>query len=188
MALEPKTISLTAEPDPELIDMTRRFWISAAFTLPLFLYAMLHMLPGHPLAGWLTPAAGNILQLLLATPVVLWGGWPFFQRAWFSMVTRNLNMFTLIGLGTGVAYGYSVIAALLPGIFPEAFRSPSGTVDVYFEASAVIVTLVLLGQMLELKARGRTSLALRALLELAPKQARRVRPDGSEEDIPLDGL
>ncbi len=188
MALEPKTISLTAEPDPELIDMTRRFWISAAFTLPLFLYAMLHMLPGNPLAGWLSPAAGNILQLLLATPVVLWGGWPFFQRAGFSIVTRNLNMFTLIGLGTGVAYGYSIIATLFPGIFPEAFRSPSGTVDVYFEAAAVIVTLVLLGQMLELKARGRTSLALRSLLELAPKQARRVRPDGSEEDVSLDGL
>ncbi|MFB3788516.1 MAG: heavy metal translocating P-type ATPase [bacterium] len=188
MALEPKTISLTDAADPELIDMIHRFWISAAFTLPLFLYAMLHMVTDHPLAGWLSPAAGIVLQLVLATPVVLWGGWPFFQRAWFSIVTRNLNMFTLIGLGTGVAYGYSVIAALVPGIFPDAFRSPSGTVDVYFEAAAVIVTLVLLGQMLELKARGRTSLALRALLELAPQQARRVRPDGSEEDVPLDAL
>ncbi|HXK92199.1 MAG TPA: heavy metal translocating P-type ATPase [bacterium] len=188
MALEPKTISLTTEADPEYIDMTRRFWLSAVFTFPLFLYAMLPMVPGQSLAGWLTPAAGNVWQLALATPVVLWGGKPFFERAWISIVTRNLNMFTLIGLGTGVAYGYSVIATLLPGIFPEAFHSHSGTVDVYFEAAAVIVSLVLLGQMLELKARSRTSRALRTLLELVPQQARRVRPDGTEEDVPLGAV
>lgn len=188
MALEPESISLDDEEDEELIMMRRRFWISLIFTLPLFIYAMSDAIPGLNLKALFSSSTGNWLQFILATPVVLWGGWPFFQRGWASIVNRNLNMFTLIAMGTGVAYVYSAIATLWPSIFPETFRSPSGTVDVYFEASAVIVTLVLLGQMLELKARHQTSGSLRALLELAPNTARRVNQDGSEEDVSLDDL
>jgi P-type Cu+ transporter len=186
MALEPMTPSATEEANPELADMTRRFWIGFALSLPLLAIVMGdHVLP-HGLAGILSGRALVWVQFILATPAVLWGGAPFFARGWASLVNRRLNMFTLIALGTGVAYGYSLVAAFLPGIFPASFRSPDGQVDLYFEAAAVIVTLVLLGQVLELRARAQTSSAIRALLDLAPKTARIVRDDGSEADIPLD--
>jgi Cu+-exporting ATPase len=183
MALEPKTVTDESESNPELIDMTRRFWISTVLSIPLVLLTMAFMFTDKPLipGGW-----QPWIELLLATPVVLWGGAPFFVRGWNSIVTRNLNMFTLIGIGTGVAYGYSLIATFFPDIFPDAFRGHEGIVDVYFEAAAVIVTLVLLGQVLELRARDKTSSAIKALLGLAPKTARIVREDGNEEDIPLE--
>ena len=186
MALEPETVSLDSGPDPEYIDMRRRFWISAAFSLPLLLYAMGDMIPGQPFQSWFDPGTATWIQLLLASPVVLWGAWPFFVRAVQSLRTMNLNMFTLIGLGVVVAYGFSLIATFFPGAFPAAFRGHDGNVAVYYEAAAVITTLVLLGQVLELKARGQTSSALRALLELAPPVATRLNPDGSEEEIALD--
>jgi P-type Cu+ transporter len=186
MALEPMTPSATDEANPELADMTRRFWIGFALSLPLLAIVMGdHVLP-HGLAGILSGRALVWVQFILATPAVLWGGAPFFARGWASLVNRRLNMFTLIALGTGVAYGYSLVAAFLPGIFPASFRSSHGQVDLYFEAATVIVTLVLLGQVLELRARAQTSSAIRALLDLAPKTARIVRDDGSEADIPLD--
>jgi Cu+-exporting ATPase len=182
MALEPLEPTVDEAPNPELIDMSRRFWISAALSLPLAVLTF-----GADLFGWqpLPMRASVWLQLGLATPVVLWGGWPFFDRFWASLKTRNLNMFTLIGLGVGVAYGYSVVAALAPHIFPPSLRTMGGTVPVYFEAAAVITTLVLLGQVLELRARSATGKAIRALLGLAPKTARRVNLDGSEEDVLL---
>ena len=183
MALEPTVVALEPEANPELIDMTRRFWIGAAFTLPLVVLAMGHMLPA--LARVVPGHASAWAQLVLATPVVLWAGWPFFQRGWASLVTRNLNMFTLIALGTGAAYAFSLVATLAPGIFPSAFRDAQGAVGVYFEAAAVIVVLVLLGQVLELRARERTGGALRALLDLAPKAALRITPEGRDEDVPL---
>ena len=186
MALEPETFSLDSGPDPEYIDMRRRFWISAAFSLPLFLYAMGDMIPGQPFQSWFDPASATWIQLLLASPVVLWGAWPFFVRAVQSIKTMNPNMFTLIGLGVVVAYGFSLVATFFPDLFPAAFRGHDGTVAVYYEAAAVITTLVLLGQVLELKARGQTSSALRALLELAPPVATRINADGSEEEIALD--
>jgi len=186
MALEPRTVTAEEEKNPELKDMTRRFWISLALTAPVFLISMSDLIPGQPLQRLISSRTLIGIQLLLATPVVLWGGWPFFQRGWASILARSLNMFTLIALGTGTAYFYSLVAALFPGIFPESFRSESGGVSVYFEAAAVIVTLVLLGQMLELRARARTGAAIRALLGLAPKTARRLREDGGEEDVPLD--
>ena len=186
MALEPETFSLDSGPDPEYVDMRRRFWISAVFSLPLFLYAMGDMIPGRPFESWFDPGTATWIQLLLASPVVLWGAWPFFVRAVQSIRTMNLNMFTLIGLGVVVAYGFSLVATFFPSAFPAAFRGPDGQVAVYYEAAAVITTLVLLGQVLELKARGQTSSALRALLELAPPVATRVNPDGSEEEIALD--
>jgi len=186
MALEPKTAAADEEENAELVDMRRRFWISVALTIPLVAVAMGEHLPGHPLARIATMSTLGWLQLVLATPVVLWGGWPFFVRGWQSMVHRSLNMFTLIGLGVGVAYLYSLVAKLFPGIFPSSFRLEGGEVAVYFEAAAAIVTLVLLGQVLELKARSRTGAAVKALLGLAPKTARRLRDDGSEEDVPLD--
>ncbi len=187
MALELRTVTAEDEQNPELVDMTRRFWVSAILSVPVLLIAMAVYLPGgNPLLRLISPAVLTWLELLLATPVVLWGGWPFFERGWRSVVTRNLNMFTLIGLGVGVAYVYSVIGALLPDIFPASFRDESGKVGVYFEAAAVIVTLVLLGQVLELKARSQTSAAIKALLGLAPKTARRIQVDGSEADVPLD--
>jgi Cu+-exporting ATPase len=185
MALEPRTVTLEEE-NPELRDMTRSFWISLVLTAPLLAIAMGSMLrPNMFMASpwnWGLPW----LELALATPVVLWCGWPFFQRGWASIVNRSTNMFTLIGMGTGVAYVYSVVATLFPGIFPASFRSMSNRPDVYFEASAAIVTLVLLGQVLELRARSRTSSAIRALLDLSPKMARVILADGSEHDIPLD--
>jgi Cu+-exporting ATPase len=176
MALEPKVATLDEGPNPELVDMTRRFWISGALTLPVFVLAMMEM--GAALPGWTVWA-----QLALATPVVLWGGRPFFERGWRSIVSRHLNMFTLIAIGTGVAWGYSVLATLFPGALPHAH---GGRPAVYFESAAVITTLVLLGQVLELRARGATAGAIRALLGLAPKQARRIAADGGEADVPLE--
>ena len=186
MALEPRTATAGEEENPELVDMGRRFWISVALTIPLVAVAMGEHLPGHPLARIATMSTLGWLQLVLATPVVLWGGWPFFVRGWQSVVHRSLNMFTLIGLGVGVSYLYSLVAKLFPGIFPPSFRLEGGEVAVYFEAAAAIVTLVLLGQVLELKARSRTGAAVKALLGLAPKTARRLRDDGSDEDVSLD--
>lgn len=185
MALEPRTVTAEQEENPELRDMTRRFWVGVALTVPLLAIAMIDMLPGMPVqhalpAGWLP-----WIELLLATPVVLWGGAPFFQRGWASIVNRSTNMFTLIAMGTGVAYVYSLIATVAPGIFPASFRDMSGSPAVYFEAAAAIVTLVLLGQVLELRARSRTGAAIRALLDLSPKTARVIR-EGNETDIPLD--
>ncbi len=184
MALEPEIATAATGPSAELVDMTRRLWITLILTVPVFvlemgghLFPMLH----HLISG----RASTWVQFLLATPVVLWGGWPFFVRGWQSLRTLNLNMFTLIAMGTGVAWMYSVVATLAPGIFPAAFRE-DGTVAVYFEAAAVITVLVLLGQVLELRARERTSGAIKALLDLAPKTARRISADSSDEEIPLD--
>jgi Cu+-exporting ATPase len=185
MALEPKSVALAVE-NPELRDMSRRFRLSLAFTAPLFLLAMSEMLPGHPLPEGLSPRLLSWVQLALATPVVLWGGLPFFQRGAVSIRSRHLNMFTLIALGTSAAYLYSVSATLFPGVFPDSFQTPEGAVPVYFEAAAVIVTLVLMGQVLELRARGQTGAAIRALLGLAPSTAHRIASDGSEEEVPLD--
>ncbi|HEU4874538.1 MAG TPA: copper-translocating P-type ATPase [Pyrinomonadaceae bacterium] len=185
MALEARTV-VAEEENVELIDMRRRFWFSAALSLPLIVLAMSEMIPGDPLRTFLGARSVTWISLALASPVVLWGGWPFFVRFWYSLVNRSLNMFTLIGLGVGVAYVYSLIATLFPQIFPHSFRDHAGSVPVYFEAAAVITTLVLLGQVLELKARSSTSAAIKALLGLAPKTARRIRHDGSEEDVPLD--
>ena len=183
MALEPLEPALEEGPNPELIDISRRFWVSAALSLPLILLTL-----GAELLGWhpLPMRTSVWLQLALATTVVLWGGWPFFTRFWQSLKTCNLNMFTLIGLGVGVAYGYSLVAALAPGIFPASLRAMGGLVPVYFEAAAAITTLVLLGQVLELRARSATGRAIRTLLGLAPKTARRVTEEGAEEDIPLE--
>jgi len=186
MALEPRTATVDDEENSELVDMRRRFRISVALTVPLMLIAMGEHLTENPLARIATPETLGWLQLVLATPVVLWGGWPFFVRGWQSVVHRGLNMFTLIGLGVAVSYLYSLVAKLFPGIFPPSFRLEGGEVAVYFEAAAAIVTLVLLGQVMELKARSRTGAAVKALLGLAPKTARRLRDDGSEEDVPLD--
>jgi Cu+-exporting ATPase len=188
MALEPMSVTAEEEASPELRDMSRRFWISLALTLPVFGIAMSEMLPGEPLESAVSARWLAALQLLLSTPVVLWGGWPFFARGFASLVSRHLNMFTLIAIGAGAAYLYSALAALAPGIFPDSFRGPAGEVAVYFEAAAVIVTLVLLGQVLELRARSQTGAAIRALLGLAPKTARRLRDDGSEEDVPLESV
>ncbi|MGP1353763.1 MAG: copper-transporting P-type ATPase [Parasphingopyxis sp.] len=188
MALEPETISLEDGPDPEYLDMRRRFWVSALFTAPLVVYVMGAMLPGRPFDGLVAPQLAPWIELALASPVVLWGAWPFFVRAVQSVRTLNLNMFTLIGLGVAIAYGFSVVATIAPAIFPPAFRDAEGRVGVYFEAAAVITTLVLLGQVLELKARGQTSGALRALLELAPPVALRIGDDGAEEEVPLDAV
>jgi P-type Cu+ transporter len=184
MALEPELPSASDAPNPELADMTRRFWIGVVLTLPVFAVEM----GGHVfnLVQWLDPQKLNWLQLALATPVVLWAGWPFFERGWQSLHTRNLNMFTLVAMGTGVAWVYSVAATLAPGMFPAAFRTQHGAVPVYFEAAAVITVLVLLGQILELRAREKTGGAIRALLNLAPKQALRLAAGGKEEEIPLD--
>ncbi|HER35053.1 MAG TPA: heavy metal translocating P-type ATPase, partial [Halothiobacillaceae bacterium] len=183
MALEPETVSRDDGPNPELVDMTRRFWIGALLTLPLFLMAM----GGHFLGidRWISPQMNHWIQLLLATPVVLWAGKPFFVRGWRSVVDRQLNMFTLIALGTGVAWASSLVATALPGLFPDAFRQSDGSVAVYFEAAAMITVLVLLGQVLELRAREKTSGAIRALLDLAPTTARRIT-DSGEEDVSLE--
>jgi len=185
MALEPREV-LSEEDNPELADMSRRFWVSVVLALPVFVLAMVADLAPHGLPGWLAMRAVQWMELLLATPVVLWGGWPFFVRGWQSVRSWNLNMFTLIGLGVSVAWLYSVVALLLPGVFPPAMRHADGTVAVYFEAAAVITALVLLGQVLELRARSRTGAAIRSLLGLAPKTARILRSDGTEEDIPLE--
>jgi Cu+-exporting ATPase len=185
MALEPELVSADAGPNPELADMTRRFWIALALTVPVFALEMgSHLLGMHVV----DQGTSNWIQFVLATPVVLWAGWPFFERGWQSLRTRNLNMFTLIAMGTGVAWVYSVVATLAPGVFPEAFRDSHGSVAVYFEAAAVITVLVLLGQMLELRAREQTSGAIKALLDLAPKTARRLRDDGGDEEVSLDAI
>jgi Cu+-exporting ATPase len=185
MALEPRTVTQTGQVNPELRDMTRRLWVSAALTLPLLAIAMFDMLPGMPLQHVFPGAGMPWIELLIATPVVLWGGLPFFQRGWASIVNRSTNMFTLIAIGTGAAYLYSFVATLAPSLFPSAMRSMNGFPPIYFEAAAAITTLVLLGQVLELRARSRTGAAIRALMDLSPKNARVVR-DGSEVDIPLD--
>ena len=188
MALEPRTVAADEEgANPELIDMTRRFWLAAAFTIPLFVVAMGDLLPGEPISRMLSPRARTWLELALATPVCLWSAWPFYVRFVQSLKNKSLNMFTLIGLGVSVAYGYSVVAALAPQIFPESFRE-GGAVAVYFEAAGVIVTLILLGQVLELRARSKTGAAIKKLLGLAAKTARRIREDGSDEDVPLDAV
>ncbi|HZW97181.1 MAG TPA: heavy metal translocating P-type ATPase [Candidatus Eremiobacteraceae bacterium] len=186
MALEPRTVSASTEENPELRDMSRRFWISLALTAPLMVVAMAAMTWEMPLHRLLRGATLPWLELALATPVVLWGGWPFFARFWTSLVNRSPNMFTLIGMGTGVAYGYSVIATLAPQIFPDSLRTMGGHPDVYFESAAAITTLVLLGQVMELRARSRTSAAVRALLDLSPRTARLLSPDGNEKDVPLE--
>ncbi|MGP1283294.1 MAG: copper-transporting P-type ATPase [Parasphingopyxis sp.] len=186
MALEPEQVLLETGPDPEYIDMRRRFRISAVFTVPLVIYVMGGMLPSRPFDGLVAPGVAQWIELALAAPVVLWGAWPFFVRAVQSVRTMNLNMFTLIGLGVFVAFAFSVVATAVPDIFPAAFRNADGRVGVYFEAAAVITTLVLLGQVLELKARGQTSSALKALLELAPPVAIRIADDGTESEISLD--
>jgi Cu+-exporting ATPase len=186
MALEPRTLTEDADVDPELADMSLRFWNSLGLTIPLLLLSMMEMVPGLVLPGFLSGRALVWIQLALATPVVVWGGLPFFERGWASLVHRKLNMFTLIALGTGTAYIFSLIAALFPDIFPASFRGHQGEVAVYFEPAAVIVTLVLLGQVLELRARHQTGSAIRSLLRLVPKTARRLRDDGQEGDIPLD--
>src|SRR5271155_5802862 len=185
MALEPRTVTAIEEENPELRAMTRRFWISLALTVPLLAGAMADMLPGMPVEHALPKGWLPWLELLLATPVVLWGGWPFFQRGWTSIINRSTNMFPLIAIGTGVAYLFSLIATVFPGLFPLSFRDMNGTPPVYFEASAAIVTLVLLGQVLELRARSHTGAAIRALLNLSPNTARILR-DGTEHDVPLD--
>jgi Cu+-exporting ATPase len=186
MALEPVGIVAGEEDTSELDDMRRRFWISAALTLPLFVYAMGDLIPGQPLMHLVPVNWAAWLQFALASPVVLWGGWPFFVRGVQSVRSMNLNMFTLIALGVGVAFAYSLVATVAPGVFPDAFRNAAGEVAVYYEAAAVITTLVLLGQVLELRARSQTSGAIRALLELAPPTANRIRADGSEEQVSID--
>ena len=185
MALEPLTVSLEQEENHELKDMTRRLWIAVLSAVPVFLLGMSDLYPGQPLQQLVSMRTLQWVQLVLATPVVLWCGWPFFVRAWQSIVNRSLNMFTLIGLGVGVGYLFSVIAVVAPGVFPASFRDAHGNVPVYFEAAAVIVALVLLGQVLELRARSQTGNAIRELLGLAPKTARRIA-HGHEEDVPLD--
>lgn len=186
MTLEPEVAALETGPSPELVDMTRRFWIGLVLSIPVLALEMGgHLTNLHMVLG---PQTSNWLQLVLATPVVLWSGWPFFQRGWKSLVTRRLNMFTLISMGTGAAWVYSVAATVAPGLFPVTFRAEGGSVAVYFEAAAVITVLVLLGQVLELRAREQTGGAIRALLDLAPKTARRVRADGTDEDVGLDAV
>ncbi|MGA7916820.1 MAG: heavy metal translocating P-type ATPase [Candidatus Acidiferrales bacterium] len=188
MALEPRTVAAAEEANPELVDMMRRFWACVALTIPVIVLGMSDLIPGQPLQHVLSAHTIGWIEFVLATPVVLWGGWPFFERGWMSLVNRNLNMFTLIALGTGTAFLYSVIAVLFPQIFPATFRSMNGEVPVYFEAAAAITTLVLLGQVLELRARSRTSAAIRALLRLSPKGARLVRADGTEIDVPVEHI
>ena len=186
MALEPRTVTLEEGPNPELVDMSRRFWVGLVFGLPVFLLAMGDMLPGQPLHHLLSMTAMNWVQLALSTPVVFWCGWPFFVRAWSSVVHRSPNMFSLIALGVGAAYLYSLIATLAPQLFPVGFRTGSGAVMPYFDTAVVVTVLILLGQVVELKARSQTSGAIKRLLGLAPKTARRVKSDGTEEDAPLD--
>jgi len=188
MALEPKVVSLNDEGNPELEDMTRRFWVCLGPSILVMLSAMVEMVPGFSFPEALTGSTRNWVQWLLATPVVLWGGWPFFQRGWISVVNRAPNMFTLIAMGTGAAYGYSTVATVAPALLPSSFKLHDGSVAVYFEAAAIITVLVLLGQVLELKARSQTSSAIRSLLRLAPKTARLIKSGGQEEDVPLEHI
>jgi Cu+-exporting ATPase len=187
MTLEPMTIT-GIEPNPELKSMTQRFWISAALTLPLLAIMVSDLLPNHPIQGLLRGSLLGWFELAIASPVVLWGGWPFFRRGWASIISRNLNMFTLISIGAGSAYLYSLVAVFMPQLFPASFRDMSGQLGLYFEASAVITVLVLLGQVLELKARSQTSSAIKALLGLAPKTARRISASGQEQDVDLNQI
>ncbi len=187
MALEPRTSQIEQD-NPELKDMSRRLWVAAALTVPLLLLTMGDMLPGHPVSSLLPVRARSLIELALATPVCIWSGWPFLERAVQSVKNRSLNMFTLIGLGVSVAYVFSVVAALFPGAFPSSFRDHHGAVGLYFEAAAAIVTLILVGQVLELRARGQTGAAIRQLLELAPKTARRVDEAGKEQDVALESI
>jgi P-type Cu+ transporter len=186
MALEPETVSAVEEENPELADMTRRFWIGGALALPVFILAMAHAIPSLRHENWVMGDMSRWIQFVLSTPVVLWAGWPFFKRGWHSLVTWNLNMFTLIAIGVGTAYLFSAAVMLMPGVFPTSF-GPDGKVGIYFESAAVIVVLVLLGQVLELRARSKTGSAIRALLNLAPKTARVVQ-DGEERDVPLESV
>ena len=186
MALEPRTVTPEEQENPELTSMRRRLWVSTSLTVPVATIAMRHLIPGDPLSHLAPHQLFPWLELLLATPVVLWGGWPFFVRAGRSVMTWNLNMYTLIGLGVAVAYGYSLVVHFFPALFPASFRNEAGEVGLYFEAAAVITTLVLLGEVLQLHARSRTSAAIKALLGLAPKTARRLGEDGAEQDVPLD--
>src|SRR5216683_5404719 len=188
MALEPMMPTGEDAENPELRDMTRRFWVALALSVPLLAIAMTEDVDKPMLDAILAPQLAVWVQLVLGTPAVLWAGAPFFRRGWASLVNRRLNMFTLIALGTGIAYLYSLVAALVPGIFPASFRTPEGGVPLYFEPAAVITTLVLLGQVLELRARSQTNSAIRALLDLAPKRARLVRDDGTEGDIALEAV
>jgi Cu+-exporting ATPase len=185
MALELREAVVDQEEDPELVSMTRRLWTSVALTIPILALAMSDLIPGQPLQNVLSSRAIGWIEFVLATPVVLWAGWPFFERGWASVVNRSLNMFTLIAMGTGTAYVFSVVAVLFPGIFPASFRVMGG-VPIYFEAASAITALVLLGQVLELRARSRTSAAIRSLLKLSPKTARLVRTDGTEIDVPIE--
>jgi len=187
MALEPRTVDVGKEENPELEDMSRRFWFAAAMTIPLMIVAMGDLLPGQPISRIFSPRIRMLIELALATPVCLWSAWPFYVRAVQSVKNRSLNMFTLIGLGVSVAYIYSLIAALFPGMFPDSFRQ-DGQVAVYFEAAGMIVTLILLGQVLELRARSRTNQAIRKLLGTQANSARRVNDDGTEVDVPLDAV
>ncbi len=186
MALEPRVPTAAPGENAELRDMSRRFWFSVALTVPLLALVMGDMLPGAPVSALLSARLRVLVELALATPLCLWAAWPFYVRAVQSVRNRSLNMFTLIGLGVSVAYLYSVVAALLPGLFPASFRGASGEVAVYFEAAGVIVTLILLGQVLELRARSQTGAAIQKLLGMAAKSARRINEGGSEEDVPLD--
>ena len=187
MALEPEMVTADSGPNPELADMTRRFWIGLVLAIPVMVMEMGgHFIVGRTIGS--TPALSNYIQFAFATPVVLWAGWPFFVRGYQSLLTRNLNMFTLIAMGIGVAYVYSVVATFAPGIFPAAFRGHGGAPAVYFEAASMITVLVLVGQVLELRARDATSGAIKALLNLAPKTARRVKADGSDEEVALDAI
>jgi P-type Cu+ transporter len=188
MALEPRTVTIEEEENPELVSMTRRFWTSVALAVPVLALGMSDVIPGQPVQRALPMRAIGWIELVLATPAVVWCGWPLFERGWASLVNRHLNMFTLIALGTGTAYVYSVIAVLFPSIFPASFRTGAGDVPVYFEAAATITALVLLGQVLELRARSRTSAAIRSLLKLSPKTARLVRGDGTEIDVPIEHI
>jgi Cu+-exporting ATPase len=188
MRLEPRVVSVEEQADPELRSMTRRFWFSVVLTVPLLVAAMSDMLPGHPISSLISSRARVLLEFALASPVCIWAAWPFYVRAFLSLKNRSLNMFTLIGLGVSVAYVYSVVAALVPGLFPSSFRGETGEVATYFEPAGVIVTLILLGQVLELRARTQTGAAIRKLLGMAAKSARRIRPDGTEEDVALDAV
>lgn len=186
MALEPAGLPGEAGPNRELIDMTRRFWIGAALSAPMLILEMGAHFPGLNLHHYVSPRLSIWIQFVLGTPVVLWAGWPFFERIWASVRNRSLNMFSLIALGVAAAYLYSLAATVLPGLFPPGLRREDGTVPVYYEAAAVITVLVLLGQVLELRAREKTGGAIRALLNLAPKTARRIGADGNDEEVPLD--
>jgi hypothetical protein len=186
MALEPRIPSAHEEPNPELRDMSRRFWFAVALTVPLLAVAMGDMLPGQPISRLLSSRGRALLELALATPVCVWSAWPFYERALQSLKNHSLNMFTLIGLGVSVAYVFSVVATLWPELFPASFRTHSGEVGLYFEAAVVVVTLILLGQVLELRARSNTGAAIKKLLGLAPASARVLRADGTEEDVPLE--